>query len=128
MENVGREFNPNGVVANVTRPPNEKRIAATALRLVHCWTMTQGSSFLATLGWRTQSLWDCLHTNAIPDSRHLQIIESHFTVRQTSRAATRLRPIRSRPRARPRPQRRWRYLYFRTRINQALTRDRGWKL
>src|SRR2546421_9687051 len=45
--------NPNGVVANVTRPLNENGIAATALRLTLCWTMTQGSSFLATLGWRT---------------------------------------------------------------------------
>src|SRR5213076_2807522 len=51
--------NPNGVVANVTRPPDENGIAGTALRLMICWTMTQGSSFLATLGWRTQSLWDC---------------------------------------------------------------------
>src|SRR5438034_11702579 len=25
----------------------------------HLRTVTQGSSFLATLGWRTQSLWDC---------------------------------------------------------------------
>src|ERR1043166_6818582 len=26
---------------------------------IHFRTMTQGSSFLATLGWRTQSRWDC---------------------------------------------------------------------
>jgi hypothetical protein len=36
--------------ANVTRPPTENGIAATALRLMICCTMTQGSSFLATLG------------------------------------------------------------------------------
>src|SRR6059036_1715444 len=28
-------------------------------------TFSQGSSFLATLGWRSQSLWDCSRPNAI---------------------------------------------------------------
>ena len=44
--------NPNGVAAN----PSES--AATPLGLNTAATMTQGSSFLTTLGWRTQSLWD----------------------------------------------------------------------
>jgi hypothetical protein len=39
--------------------PYEIGFATTALRLGKiCFTTTQGSSFLATLGWRTQSLWD----------------------------------------------------------------------
>ena len=50
--------NPNGVVANLKRPQDQNGIATTALRLMISSAMTQGSSFLATLGWRTQSLWD----------------------------------------------------------------------
>ena len=45
--------NPNGVAAR-----REKR-GATPLGLKTFTATTQGSSFLATLGWVTQSLWDC---------------------------------------------------------------------
>jgi len=44
------EHNPNGVVATVTRVPNENGMAATALRLMICWTMTQGRRCRANLG------------------------------------------------------------------------------
>ncbi len=46
-------FNPNGVVSCRTRR------AATTLGLQICKPLSQGSSFLATLGWKTQSRWDC---------------------------------------------------------------------
>jgi len=45
--------NPNGVEAPRRYP------AATPLGLKSVRLPTQGSSFLATLGWWTQSLWDC---------------------------------------------------------------------
>jgi hypothetical protein len=45
--------NPNGVVAR------RRQDDATPLGLKTPRTKTQGSSCLATLGWRTQSLWDC---------------------------------------------------------------------
>jgi hypothetical protein len=47
------DFNPNGVaLAFLYR-------GATPLGLWSCDRFSQGSSFLATLGWMTQSLWDC---------------------------------------------------------------------
>ena len=45
--------NPNGVAAHRLKPD------ATPLELKTIGPGTQGSSFLATLGWKTQSLWDC---------------------------------------------------------------------
>ena len=45
--------NPNGVVATPSKGD------ATPLGLNTLPPTPQGSSFLATLGWRTQSLWDC---------------------------------------------------------------------
>ena len=45
--------NPNGVAA---RP---RKRDATPMGLKPHRAATQGSSFLATLGWQTQSLWDC---------------------------------------------------------------------
>ena len=49
----GREFgNPNGVVALLGRR------AATPLGLLVHGPFSQGSSFLATLGWRPESRWD----------------------------------------------------------------------
>ena len=47
-----RVFNPNGVVSS------GKRWAATPLGLVVCIHVSQGSSFLATLGFEPESLWD----------------------------------------------------------------------
>ena len=47
-----RFFNPNGVAA---RCPCR---AATPLGLWVCGPLSQGSSFLATLGWRPESRWD----------------------------------------------------------------------
>ncbi|GDY20554.1 hypothetical protein LBMAG56_18990 [Verrucomicrobiota bacterium] len=47
-----KNHNPNGVAA-----PRHDR-AATPLGLMPRPTKTQGSSFLATLGWRPQSRWD----------------------------------------------------------------------
>jgi outer membrane lipoprotein-sorting protein len=46
-------LNPNGVVSRWGRH------VATPLGLLVSHTFSQGSSFLATLGWRTQSRWDC---------------------------------------------------------------------
>jgi hypothetical protein len=74
-------FNPNGIVASsprlarsaylgcaskkkhttptALRPGLTRESAATALRLKRFfWTFTQGSSFLATLGWGPESRWD----------------------------------------------------------------------
>ena len=45
--------NPNGVAARWLQRD------ATPLGLKSSRPVTQGSSFLATLGWKTQSLWDC---------------------------------------------------------------------
>ena len=45
--------NPNGVVAR------RRKRGATPLGLRTFTATTQGSSFLATLGWMTQSRWDC---------------------------------------------------------------------
>ena len=45
--------NPNGVVAG------RRNRGATPLGLKTFTATTQGSSCLATLGWRTQSHWDC---------------------------------------------------------------------
>ena len=49
---VANPINPNGVAAAVS-------LDATPLGLMICVRPTQGSSFLATLGWRTHSRWDC---------------------------------------------------------------------
>ena len=46
----GEVYNPNGIVADVTLPPNENGIAATALRLMICLTVTQGRRWRANLG------------------------------------------------------------------------------
>ena len=53
--NIGRNFlNPNGVVAALRQTQPQPRWGwLNLLRL------TQGSSCLATLGWMTQSRWDC---------------------------------------------------------------------
>jgi hypothetical protein len=62
--------NPNGVVANVTRAPDENGMVAVCkdpqpcCGWEICFTMTQGRRSepdgppSPTLGWRTQSLWD----------------------------------------------------------------------
>jgi len=51
-------FNPNGVVAAPwSTVPQPRWGWWDSLQL------TQGSSFLATLGWRTQSRWDCRQTS-----------------------------------------------------------------
>ena len=113
---------------------------------------------LATLGWRTQSRWDCSHARpglcartilAIPIMNHpqrsrsldaftrprhpriptgfclnAQGCEARATLghrQETSPTATRLRPVRSRPRTWLRPQRRWRCFHFPTR-----TQGRRW--
>src|SRR5258705_7738999 len=38
---------------------NDQELRATLLGLEFRVRLTQGSSLIATLGWRTQSLWDC---------------------------------------------------------------------
>ena len=45
--------NPNGVAAQ------RMEYDATPVELTGIRPGTRGSSFLATLGWKTQSLWDC---------------------------------------------------------------------
>ena len=57
----------NGVVANSVAPV---AIDATLFGVVILRTISQGSSFLATLGWRPQSLWD----SAIRTSMGVQIM------------------------------------------------------
>ena len=52
-ENAPQTGNPNGVVAR------RRKRDTTPLGLKTFSCPTQGSSFLATLGWRTQSRWDC---------------------------------------------------------------------
>ena len=52
-ENGPQCNNPNGVAARLGQRD------ATPLGLTNIPVLTQGSSFLATLGWRTQSRWDC---------------------------------------------------------------------
>jgi len=54
--------NPNGVAAQ------RLKLDATPLGLKTIEPGTQGSSFLATLGWKTQSLWDC-RTFGVPSVR-----------------------------------------------------------
>ena len=51
--------NPNGVAAPLGWRD------ATPLGLKNVRVPTQGSSFLATLGWRTQSRWDCSELQAL---------------------------------------------------------------
>ena len=60
-ENASASDNPNRV--GVWRP---KR-ATTPLGLKTPSQPTQGSSFLATLGWRTQSRWDCSWADFVAD-------------------------------------------------------------
>src|SRR5678815_2669170 len=52
--NGPKDKNPNGVSALM----NVHRGVATPLGLWFCAPLTQGSSFLATLGFETQSRWD----------------------------------------------------------------------
>ena len=59
-------FNPNGVASSGPR-------AATVSGLMMSGRVTQGSSFLATLGWKTQSLWDWLKSDL-----NLWVIESRL--------------------------------------------------
>jgi hypothetical protein len=46
--------NPNGVVPVCAKPRSHNPVGVVHIFYAH----TQGSSCLATLGWRTQSLWD----------------------------------------------------------------------
>ena len=59
-ETAAAAHNPNGVAAHPGQP------ATTPLGLKTDRTVTQGSSFLATLGWRAQSRWDCEMQIALP--------------------------------------------------------------
>jgi hypothetical protein len=55
-------INRNAVVAEMTRD-FEAGIGHNPLGVGKYFNiLTQGSSFLATMGWRTQSLWDCQST------------------------------------------------------------------
>ena len=51
---TGEFGNPNGVVAPVRDEHGHNPVGVGEV----CGRGTQGSSCLATLGWRTQSLWD----------------------------------------------------------------------
>ena len=53
-ETLAEATNPNGVAAR-----RKSKRDTTPLGLGTPRSATQGSSFLATLGWRAQSLWDC---------------------------------------------------------------------
>jgi hypothetical protein len=68
---VVEDFNPNGVVSPFLRQ------AATPLGLCARARVPQGSSFLATLGYETQSLWDCRYRRTIARWRVLSS-SSHF--------------------------------------------------
>jgi len=103
------------------------------------WRFSQGSSFLATLGWRSQSLWDCSRPNAIRSHQAalLSRIPTGFRLKaqgcearatlghrqETSPTATRLRPVRSRPRTWP--LLRIRFLPFKFTLQPGLRGRRG---
>ena len=57
-------INRNAVVANVTCAGKTRGGHNPVGVETHFDTVSQGSSFLATLGWRTQSLWDCRNVRA----------------------------------------------------------------
>src|SRR5438552_9214649 len=59
-ENVPSRINPNGVAARICSERWQcfNGGASTPSGLIDLTGPTQGSSFLATLGWQTQSLWD----------------------------------------------------------------------
>jgi hypothetical protein len=59
--------NPKGVT------PRLARQVATPLGLKTILTITQGSSLLATLGWVTQSLWDCSNSQTLVLQFQLQL-------------------------------------------------------
>ena len=52
-------FLPSLSVAAITRFQKQPLLQTSLLGLFKFIQISQGSSFLATLGWRTQSLWDC---------------------------------------------------------------------
>src|SRR5205809_5543071 len=56
----GRSINPEGVEAPSLkhRRRSEQILVATPLGLIRLGTFSQGSSFLATVGFRPESLWD----------------------------------------------------------------------
>jgi len=63
-------FNPNGVVACLCGR------AATPLGLSVLAAFSQGSSFLATLGFGPQSLWDCSRAGLVADSSAFVLSEN----------------------------------------------------
>src|SRR6185369_8575691 len=67
------EFNPNGVVVRFGVARTQPRWGWNFIA-----PPTQGSSFLATLGWRTQSRWDCLTLSGLPS--RLAIRDSSFVI------------------------------------------------
>ena len=74
-ENGSPAHNPNGVAARRRQPD------ATPLGLKTVATATQGSSFLATLGWWTQSRWDC---RALRTAGFAAPLSSHRNIRTPS--------------------------------------------
>src|SRR6266550_1260561 len=71
-ERWAKAHNPNGVVAGPRNPDT------TPLGLKTALATTQGSSFLATLGWKTQSLWDCGQLSQLR-LRHPAVFQSFRT-------------------------------------------------
>ena len=61
-------FNPNGVA------PRCLRRVTTPLGLLTCGRLTQGSSFLATLGWTAQSLWDCRSQSLLTSAATMAVV------------------------------------------------------
>ena len=50
------DYNPNGVASAVAAEFGQRQTQPRGVDVV--WPDPQGSSFLATLGWKSQSLWD----------------------------------------------------------------------
>ena len=64
-----RSLNPinrNAVVADTTRDELDHNPGGVE---THFDTVAQGSSFLATLGWMTQSHWDCPNTRLFSNTQ-----------------------------------------------------------
>ena len=61
-------INRNAVVAKMNREV-ETEVGLNPVGVeIHFDAVSQGSSFLATLGWKTQSLWDCRNARPISHS------------------------------------------------------------
>ena len=80
---MDKAHNPNGVAS--ARPPRLRATTPLGLEKIN-HKATQGSSCLATLGWRTQSLWDC--KTRLPFALRLNFSSSCNFERHSAKAGT----------------------------------------